>query len=185
MPPLLSCIIIIVSGAVLFARVNIFACFRAIHIVSLADTLNALIEVCRNEDADSVLEVAQHIVGRTAYEDATVLGSSLPDGIALKLIKRVLGKVVLIEVVLSHEWYMQMKERLEEAFPLIVLLKEFLAESALLSSEVQQFLVVELASERVGKHLGNDSAAGAYLPANIDDDLLICIIHSRTVLIAF
>lgn len=164
---------------------NIFSCFGAVHIISLADALNALIEVCRDEDADGVLEVAEHIVGGTSHEDAAVMGSGLADGLTLKLIKRVLGKVVLVEVVLAHEWNMQMKDRLEEPFLLIVLFKELLAESALFRGEVQQFLVVELAAKGVGKHLGNDSATGTYLPANINDYLLISILHSRTVLIAF
>ena len=68
---------------------------------------------------------------------------------------------------------MQMEQGLHNPFLLVVLLEEPLAESALLGGQVKQFLVVEPAAEILGKHLGDESAAGSYLSADIDDDGII------------
>ena len=56
-----------------------------------------------------------------------------------------------------------MEERLEESLLLIVLLEEFLGESALLGCQVQQLTVVAFATEFFRQFLGDDMAAASYL----------------------
>ena len=96
---------------------------------------------------------------------------SLSDGVALELVQTFLREVVVIEVVVAQERQMGMEERLEESLLLIVLLEEFLRESALLGGKVQQFPVVALATEILRQSLGDDMAAASYLATYVYDNL--------------
>ena len=60
---------------------------------------------------------------------------------------------------------MHVEERFEESLLLIVLFKEFLAESAFLGGQAQQFAVEKPAVQLFGQHLGNGSSATAQLPS--------------------
>ncbi len=67
---------------------------------------------------------------------------------------------------------MGMEERLEESLLLIVLLEEFLGESALLGCQVEELTVVALAAEVLSQFLGDDMAAATYLATHVDDNLI-------------
>jgi len=77
----------------------------------------------------------------------------------------------MIKVVIAKEWQMSMEERLEESLLLIVLLEEFLGESALLGCQVQQLTVVAFATEFFRQLLGDDMAATTYLATHVYDNL--------------
>ena len=65
----------------------------------------------------------------------------------------------------------QVEERLHKSFLLVVLLKEFFGESALLGGQVQYLLVVEPASEFIGQLAGHKAASAAQLAPYADDEL--------------
>ena len=67
---------------------------------------------------------------------------------------------------------MGMEERLEESLLLIVLLEEFLRESALLGGKIQQLTVVTFATEILRQLLGDDMAAATYLATHVYDNLI-------------
>ena len=77
----------------------------------------------------------------------------------------------MIKVVIAKEWQMSMEERLEESLLLIVLLEEFLGESALLGCQAQQLTVVAFATEFFRQLLGDDMAAVCYLSSFVYDNL--------------
>ena len=68
---------------------------------------------------------------------------------------------------------MQVEERLEEAFLLVVRLEELLREATLFGSQVQNLAIVELAAELLSQFLGDYAASRADLPAHVDDDMFI------------
>ena len=78
-----------------------------------------------------------------------------------------------------------MKERTKETFVLIVLLEELLTESTFLGSQVEKFLVVKLTAELFCQLPGNDPATGTYLPANVNDYLLVLHVESVVLHIRF
>ena len=71
-----------------------------------------------------------------------------------------------------------MKEGTQEALVLIVLLKELLTESTFFGSQVQKFFVIELTAELLCQLPGDDAATGTYLPAYVNDYLLVLHIES-------
>ena len=71
---------------------------------------------------------------------------------------------------------MHVEKHTEKAFLLIVLLKELFAETALLSRKVQQFTVVKVAPEILGKPLGYYQSAASELPSDVD--YYFFIVHS-------
>ena len=145
--------------------------------MALADASYALVEVGRDEHADGVLEVAQHVVGATAYEHARVGFGRLAYGVALKLEQTLLRQLVVVEVAVRHERGVHVEQRAEEAFLLVVLLEKLLAEAALLCGKVEQLLVVEIAPEVVGQALGYYESAAAELPSDVDYYLFV--FHKR------
>jgi hypothetical protein len=56
---------------------------------------------------------------------------------------------------------------------LIILLKQFFTETALLGCKVQQFTVVESATEIVGQHFGYNPSATAQLASHVYYNLLV------------
>ena len=166
-PPLLACIVIVVGGTLLLVVLDELAGGGSVDVLSLAHGLDAVVDVGGDEDVDHVLVIAQHIVGSTAYENTVALVGCLLDGIALKLVQSFLREVVVIEIVVAQERQMGVEERLEESLLLIVLLEEFLGESALLGCQVEQLTVVALATEILSQHLCDDVSATAYLSAHV------------------
>ena len=169
--PLLAGIVIVVRGALLLMAFDELAGAGSVDVLSLAHCLDAVVDVGGDEDVDYILVVAQHIVGGSAHKHAVALIGSLLDGIALELVQAFLREVVVIEAVVAQERQMGMEERLEESLLLIVLLEEFLRESALLGGKVQQFPVVALATEILRQSLGDDMAAASYLATYVYDNL--------------
>ena len=166
-PPLLAGIVIVVGGTLLLVVLDELAGGGSVDVLSLAHGLDAVVDVGGDEDVDHVLVIAQHIVGSTAYENTVALVGCLLDGIALKLVQSFLREVVVIEIVVAQERQMGVEERLEESLLLIVLLEEFLGESALLGCQVEQFTVVALATEILCQLLCDDVSATAYLSAHV------------------
>ena len=169
--PLLAGIVIVVRGALLLMAFDELAGAGSVDVLSLAHCLDAVVDVGGDEDVDYILVIAQHIVGGSAHKHAVALIGSLSDGVALELVQTFLREVVVIEVVVAQERQMGMEERLEESLLLIVLLEEFLRESALLGGKVQQFPVVALATEILRQSLGDDMAAASYLATYVYDNL--------------
>ena len=169
--PLLAGIVIVVRGSLLLMAFDKLAGAGSVDVLSLAHCLDAVVDVGGDEDVDYILVVTQHIVGGSAHKHAVALIGSLSDGVALELVQTFLREVVVIEVVVAQERQMGMEERLEESLLLIVLLEEFLRESALLGGKVQQFPVVALATEILRQSLGDDMAAASYLATYVYDNL--------------
>lgn len=169
--PLLAGIVIVVGGALLFMVFDKLAGGGSVDVLSLAYSLDAVIEIGGDEDVDHILVVTQHIVGGSTHKHAVALVGCLSDGVALELVQAFLREVVVIEVVVAQERQMSVEERLEESLLLIVLLEEFLRESALLGSKVQQFPVVALATEILRQSLGDDMAAATNLATYVYDNL--------------
>ena len=169
--PLLAGIVIVVRGSLLLMAFDKLAGAGSVDVLSLAHCLDAVVDVGGDEDVDYILVIAQHIVGGSAHKHAVALIGSLSDGVALELVQTFLREVVVIEVVVAQERQMGMEERLEESLLLIVLLEEFLRESALLGGKVQQFPVVALATEILRQSLGDDMAAASYLATYVYDNL--------------
>lgn len=169
--PFLACIVIVVGGALLFMVFDKLAGGGSVDVLSLAYSLDAVIDVGGDEDVDHILVVTQHIVGGSTHKHAVALVGSLPDGVALELVQAFLREIVVIEVVVAQERQMSMEERLEESLLLIVLLEEFLRKTALLGGKVQQLPVVALATEILRQSLGDDMAAATYLATYVYDNL--------------
>ena len=146
-----------------------------VEVVTFANRFNPLVDIGGDENAHGVFIVAQHIVGRAAHKDATALVGHFLYGITLELVKGVLRKIVLVEIALAHKWHPDVEKRFKKALPLIVLLEKLFTEATFLSGEIEQFLVVELATKFLGKHLRYDSASRAYLPTNVYNYIIIVI----------
>ena len=97
----------------------------------------------------------------------------MADGLALEVEEILLRELVVVEAAIVDQGQMQMEIRLQEAFVLIVLLEDLLAEAALCGGAAEQLVVVEGALEPLGEPSGDDSAAAAKLPAYDDDDFLL------------
>ena len=78
---------------------------------------------------------------------------------------------------------MDMEKGTQEALMLIVLLKELLTESTFLGSQVEKFLIIELTAELLCQLPGDDAATGTYLPADVNDYLLV--LHVESVVFAY
>ena len=169
--PLLACIVIVVRGALFLVGFDKLAGAGSVDVLSLADSLDAVVDIGGDEDVDHVLVITQHIVGSSAHKHAVALIGSLSDGVALELVQTFLREVVVIEGVVAQEGQMCVEERLEESLLLIVLLEEFLRKTALLGSKVQQFPVVAFATEILSQLLGDDMAAASYLATHVYDNL--------------
>ena len=78
-----------------------------------------------------------------------------------------------------------MEEGTQEALVLIVLLEELLTESTFLGSQVEKLLVVKLTVEPFCQLPGDDPATGTYLPANVNDYLLVLHVESVVLHIRF
>ena len=170
--PFLAGIVIVVGGALLLVAFDELAGGGSVNVLSLAHCFDAVIEIGSDEDVDHILVIAQHIVGCSTHKHAVALVGSLLDGVALKLVQTFLREVVVIEAVVAQERQMSVEERLEESLLLIVLLEEFLRESALLGCKVQQFPVVAFATEILRQSLGDDMAAATYLATYVYDNLI-------------
>ena len=169
--PLLACIVIVVRGALFLMAFDKLAGAGSVDVLSLANCLNAIVDIGGDEDVDHVLVITQHIVGGSAHKHAVALIGSLSDGVALELVQTFLREVVVIEIAIAQEGQMGMEERLEESLLLIVLLEEFLRESTLLGGKVQQLTVVTFATEILRQLLGDDMAAATYLATYVYDNL--------------
>ena len=169
--PLLAGIVIVVRGSLLLMAFDKLAGAGSVDVLSLAHCLDAVVDVGGDENIDHILVITQHIVGGSAHKHAVALIGSLSDGVALELVQTFLREVVVIEIAVAQEGQMGMEERLEESLLLIVLLEEFLRESALLGGKVQQFPVVALATEILRQSLGDDMAAASYLATYVYDNL--------------
>ena len=169
--PLLAGIVIVVRGALLLMVFYELAGGGSVDVLSLANSLDAVVNVGGDEDIDHVLVVAQHIVGGSAHKHAVALVGSLLDGVALELVQAFLREVVVIEVVVAQERQMSVEERLEESLLLIVLLEESLRKTALLGSKVEQFPVVAFATEIFRQLLSDDMAAATNLATYVYDNL--------------
>ena len=75
----------------------------SVDVLSLANCLDAVVDVGGDEDIDHVLVITQHIVGGSAHKYAVALIGSLSDGIALELVQTFLREVVVIEIVIAQE----------------------------------------------------------------------------------
>ena len=68
---------------------------------------------------------------------------------------------------------MRVKEGLEKAFVLIILLKKLLTEPTFLSSQIEYLFVIELTSKLIGKQFGDNASTTAHLASNVNDYFLV------------
>ena len=84
--PLLACIVIVVRGALLLVAFDKLASGGSVDVFSLADCLDAVVDIGGDEDVDHILVVTEHIVGGSAHENAVALIGCLLDSVALEFI---------------------------------------------------------------------------------------------------
>ena len=84
--PFLASIVIVVRGALLLVAFDKLASGGSVDVLSLADCLDAVVDIGGDEDVDHILVVTEHIIGGSAHENAVALIGSLLDGVALEFI---------------------------------------------------------------------------------------------------
>lgn len=172
MSPPLAGVVVVVRGTFALLLLDIFPGRGTVEAMPLAYSLYALVDVGCYENVDNVAPVAQYIVSSTSDEYAVALFSRLAYGITLELVEVLLREIILVEIALAEQWYMVVEQSAEEAFVLIVLLEELLTESAFLGREIEYLLVIEFAVESLRECLGYGTPARAYLPSDIDDNII-------------
>ena len=124
-----------------FVRDNLLG-DSTIHMVALHHMLCTEIQRRGDKHVDGVGKVTQHIVRTAAYKHTTALAGGLADGIALKLEQTFVGKLVGVEVGITHVRGMEMEQRTEKSLMLVHLLEETLVETTLLGCQIQYLTVV-------------------------------------------
>ena len=181
--PLLSRVIIVIACTLTLTLGDILASLSTSDIMALADILYTEIHRCRDKDIDNILMVTEDIICRSANEDTTAFISRLTDSITLELVKALIREAALIEIALTEQRHMNMEPTAEEAFLLVVLFEELLREATLLSRKVKQFLIIELATELLCKHLGDYPSATAYLSANVYNYIIHLVFEFLSLLV--
>ena len=74
--PLLAGIVIVVRGALLLMAFDELAGAGSVDVLSLAHSLDAVVDVGGDEDIDHILVITQHIVGGSAHKHACLLYTS-------------------------------------------------------------------------------------------------------------
>ena len=122
--PLLSCVVIVVSGECGILVLYVFLGLRAAQPVSLCHRFDTIVEVGSDEDIYFLFHVAENVVCCTSHEDAATLLCGLSDSLALKLVQSLLREVATVETRLAEQGHVDVEPTAQILLRLVVLFKE-------------------------------------------------------------
>ena len=173
MSPFFPGVIIVIGSTGIFLMADDFPGGLFIALMTVGHLLDAVGHLGRDEDIEGVGVIPEDVVRTASHKHTTSCIGGFLDGLRLKLEQALLGKAVGVEIVVTHMLGMHVEQGFEKAPVLIMLLEKFFAETTLLGSQIEQFLVVERTAKNLRKTFGDDTSATAQLAAHIDDDFLL------------